>query len=406
MMPVLKPGCIGLCVFMLLAGCSTEFRRPQTTVVSHGGAAARPKSVPTEVERVDEAPRLAPPPAPLTVAPGPDTNRLEETWISLDDWARRRGLGPLRDTAETAFPSFQLATTNHLLVIRANNPVAEWDGVEFLLAFAPQMVNGRLLVHPLDLKKNIEPLLERSLPPLRADPVIVIDPGHGGQYPGTSSVLDGAPEKQFTLDWARRLASLLATNGWQVLLTRTNDVDVPLAERVAFAQRHQADLFISLHFNSAAPNEEQSGVETYCLTPTGLPSTLTRGYEDDVSLSFTNNAFDTENLLYAFQVQRLLLPVVGKDRGVRHARFLGVLRGQNRPAVLIEGGYLSNPDEARHIADPAYRQKLAEAVAAALAPEPEPAVHDSEMVSWKPPVESTNSEILSSNSTVASPQLH
>ena len=69
----------------------------------------------------------------------------------------------------------------------------------------------------------------------------------------------------------------------------------------------------------------------------------------------------------AVRLHRALLQVNGrKDRGVRHARFLDVLQGQNRPAVLIEAGFMSNPDEARRAADPAYRQKLAEAVAKAL----------------------------------------
>jgi N-acetylmuramoyl-L-alanine amidase len=164
------------------------------------------------------------------------------------------------------------------------------------------------------------------------------------------------------------LECLLTNEGWRVYLTRTNDVDVSLTNRVAFAEEHQADLFISLHFNSAAPSQDQAGVETYCLTPAGMPSTLTRGYEDDAAV-FANNAFDAENLQYAVRFHRSLLSVVGNDRGVRHARFLGVLRRQNRPAVLIEGGFLSNPREAQHIADSAYREKLAEAVAAALNPE-------------------------------------
>ena len=99
-----------------------------------------------------------------------------------------------------------------------------------------------------------------------------------------------------------------------------------------------------------------------------MPSTVTRGYYDDTALAFPNNAFDAQNLLVALQVHRALLQINGHhDRGVRRARYLGVLRGQKRPAILIEGGYLSNPHEARQIADPAYRQKLAEAVATALA---------------------------------------
>jgi N-acetylmuramoyl-L-alanine amidase len=197
--------------------------------------------------------------------------------------------------------------------------------------------------------------------------VVVIDPGHGGVNPGTRSVVDGRNEKEFTLDWAKRLAPLLAQQGWQVFLTRTNDVDVSLPDRVTVAEKYRADLFLSLHFNSAGEGREQAGLESYCLTPAGLPSSLTRGYDDDLRQVFPNNAHDADNLRYAVRVQRSLLQVNGNnDRGVRRARFLGVLRGQQRPAVLIEGGYLSNPQEARRIADPQYRQKMAEAVAKAL----------------------------------------
>ena len=66
------------------------------------------------------------------------------------------------------------------------------------------------------------------------------------------------------------------------------------------------------------------------------------------------------------RVRSLLAATGAADRGVKRARFMGVLRGQNRPAILVEGGYLSNPEEARKIGTPAYRQKLAEAVAGAL----------------------------------------
>jgi len=164
------------------------------------------------------------------------------------------------------------------------------------------------------------------------------------------------------------LKPLMQHSGWRVLLTRTNDATLSLADRVAFADAAGADLFISLHFNSTGnENAGPAGLETYCMTPAGLPSSLTRGYSDDARLVFLNNAFDDQNLRYAFRLHRSLLQVNGgKDRGVRHARFLDVLQGQNRPAVLVEGGYFSNPAEARQIADSNYRQQLAEAVAKAL----------------------------------------
>jgi N-acetylmuramoyl-L-alanine amidase len=271
------------------------------------------------------------------------------------------------------------------------------------------LINGLPFVHSVDLMKNIEPLLHGFALPLKTNRTVVIDPGHGGQNTGTTSVADGVQEKEFTLDWAFRIAGLLVSNGWQVLLTRTNDVDLPLSDRVAIAEQHQADLFISLHFNSAAPSQEQAGLETYCLTPAGLPSTLTRGYEDDLSLVFTNNAFDALNLQYALLLHRALLPVIGHDRGVRHARFFGVLRGQNRPAVLIEAGYLSNPREARRIADPAYRQELAEAVAEALGSRTVAALPtgESSSVSLAPALSRLPSpDPGSSNSPADNPQLH
>ena len=180
--------------------------------------------------------------------------------------------------------------------------------------------------------------------------------------------MDGRWKKEFTLEWANRLAVGVKRNGWTVRLTRTNDTDISLADRVAFAEKLNADLFISLHFN--APGSTVSnpvGVETYCLTPQGMLSSFNHGYSDDVTALFPNNAFDAQNLQLAVRLHRALLQVNGAaDRGVRRARFMGVLRGQNRPAALVEGGYLSNPREARLIADPAYRQKLAEAIANAL----------------------------------------
>lgn len=255
------------------------------------------------------------------------------------------------------------------MTLAIGSRAATWNGIEVHLGFAPEFIDGQIYVHRLDLQKNLEPLLLD--PPLKfpaTNRVIVIDPGHGGSNVGTHSVLDGRFEKEFTLDLAKQLKPLLETNGWTVFLTRTADVLVTNADRVVFATEHHADLYISLHFNATANRDPQAGgIETYCVTPTGMPSTLTRGYSDPWSEILPANKFDAKNLQLAVRLQTALVHATGlEDRGVCRARFMTVLRGQQCPAVLIEAGYLSNPHEAKLIESAAYRQELAKAIAGAL----------------------------------------
>ena len=328
---------------------------------------------------VEPAPRITLPShlpvAEATAAAGPKINPAvvpppppsEANWVSLNGWATQNGLRALRTIPLLPQVVYAITTLNGVFAVRVGSQTAFWDQLDVRLGFAPQQIGDQIYLHPLDVKKTLEPLARGMTMPDSLSRVIVIDPGHGGTNPGTRSIAEARNEKEYTLDWAKRLAPLLAQQGWQVFLTRTNDVDVSLPDRAAFADTRRADLFLSLHFNASASGSDPAGVETYCLTPTGMASTVTRGYNDDVQQVFPNNAFDVENLQYAVRLQRALLEVSGTtDRGVRRARYPAVLRGPNRPAVLIEGGYLSNPREARKIADPAYRQKLAEAVARAL----------------------------------------
>jgi N-acetylmuramoyl-L-alanine amidase len=252
-----------------------------------------------------------------------------------------------------------------MFVLRTGSLLARWAGLELRLGYAPQIIGGEPFLHTLDLQKNLIPLLAGTPAPPTGR-VIVIDPGHGGMDSGARSAVSGKFEKDYTLDWALRIKALLEASGWTVFLTRTNDVEVSLPTRVDFADTHMADLFISLHFNASA-GPESAGIETYSVTPTGMPSSVTREYEDIVTMTFPNNRFDAQNLQLAVRLHREVLAASGgQDRGVRHARFLKVLRGQNRPAALIEGGYLANPAEAKLINTPEHRQKLAEAVAKAL----------------------------------------
>jgi N-acetylmuramoyl-L-alanine amidase len=289
------------------------------------------------------------------------------TWTSLNRWVVENHIGPLRRITGGPVTGYSISSKDGVLVLGIGSREATWRGMEIHLGFAPEIIDGQVFVHGLDLQKNLEPLILDPPPGFGTNRVLVIDPGHGGVNSGTVSVLDKRPEKEFTLDWARRIQTLLATNGWTVFLTRTNDAEIGLSNRVYFAEAHHADLFISLHFNSAAPDKRQSGVETYCLTPTGMPSTLTRGFSDVWSEHFPNNNFDAANIQWSTRLHAALLCVNGEeDRGVRRARFMGVLQGQRRPAVLLEGGFLSNPAEAKRIESPEFRQKLAEAIAQAL----------------------------------------
>jgi N-acetylmuramoyl-L-alanine amidase len=300
---------------------------------------------------------VIPPPAPAPVI----------AWTPLSRWAAEHNVGVPRRISDSPVTTYAVGSTNGVMVVGLGTLGATWNGVEIMLGFEPQMIDGEIYLHGLDLQKNLEPLLCGTPPVFSTNRVIVIDPGHGGANLGAKSVLTNRYEKEFTLDVARRLKPLLESNGWKVFLTRTSDVYVTNFSRVVFAGEHHADLFVSLHFNSAAPDTKQNGIETYCLTPTGMPSTLTRGYADMWSENLPNNAFDAQNFQIAVRLHNSLLRATGmEDRGVRRARFMDVLRGQPQPAILIEGGYLSNPHEAKRIQDPEFRQKLAEAIANAL----------------------------------------
>lgn len=332
---------------------------------------------------VNQPPRLSMPvKEPIKAAP---TNRVNvpayivrpmpapiTTWTSLGQWAAQHNLGQPQRLTDSPLATYGLISRNGEMILAIGSKEATWNGREISLGFDPEMIDGEVFLHGLDLQKNLEPLLCENPLNFDADHVIVLDPGHGGMNSGTISVLDQRPEKEFTLDLAKRLKPLLEKEGWTVFLTRTADYDLALSNRVTFAESHHADLFISLHFNSAAPDKKQAGLETYCLTPTGMPSTLTRGFADPWQENLPNNYFDAQNLQFAIRLHTALLRTNGEeDRGVRRARFIGVLRGQKRPAILIEGGYLSNPAEAAKIENPDFRQKLAETIAAALARNPQ-----------------------------------
>ncbi len=357
-----------------LAGCESGSRQSTTLVPLAATTVPAPVAVapaaPIEVVPAPVAPIVVPPAIPAAPAaapkPGWPTNWVN-SWIPLESWGQFNGLEKPRQLNGGLEATYQFPTSNGALTVRMGSHRLRFGGLDFWLGFAPRLIKGLPYIHSVDARKTLQPLLGPAMQLPRTNRTIVIDAGHGGKDSGTTSCINSEYEKQYTLDWARRLERLLKGQGWKVVMTRANDTAISLPDRVAVAEQVKADLFLSLHFNHGPGNDDLAGVETYCLTPTGMPSSLNRGFGDDTREWHPNNAFDEQNFQLATALHRSVLAAAGAvDRGVCRARFLGVLRGQNRPAVLIEGGYLSNPREARKIATSTYRQSLAEGVAKAL----------------------------------------
>ncbi|HEY0457402.1 MAG TPA: N-acetylmuramoyl-L-alanine amidase, partial [Verrucomicrobiae bacterium] len=171
-------------------------------------------------------------------------------------------------------------------------------------------------------------------------------------------------EKSYTLLLARELSNQLAKAGFKVRLTRSADEFIDLPVRPEKARKGNADLFISLHLNSAGNGAGAAvvkGSEVYCMTPAHTSSTNSRG-EGASTGPYPGNKFDNKNVLLGYHIQKSLIRSLAvDDRGVRHARY-AVLRTAEMPAVLIEGGYMSNPAEARKLYDANYRRQMARAI--------------------------------------------
>lgn len=217
---------------------------------------------------------------------------------------------------------------------------------------------------------------------------IVIDPGHGGTETGAIGP-SGIHEKELTLILARDLEARLESSlPVRVVLTRNEDANLPHDTRAAIANQNKADLFISIHLNSSLGSGAH-GAETYFLTDEAkgvrdIQEAARRQHEgpeaeaattgDDVASSdlelilwdLAQNDHLKESQRFANIVQRELNQALQlKDRGVKQAPFR-VLKGAAMPAVLVELGFINNPEEEKKLQDAAYRAELIEALARAV----------------------------------------
>lgn len=232
------------------------------------------------------------------------------------------------------------------------------NSVLFRLSYKVTQKNGHYLFSRIDLAKLIDPVLRPSyIKTAKRFGTVIIDPGHGGTDPG--SVNRYGKEKDFNLRLAKILMKDLERKGFRVRMTRSSDVYPTLGQRVSFANRIPDAIFVSIHFNSFV-NSTAKGIETYALSPRGSGTHNSRGVRNNF---LEGNRRDSENIALATAVHAAVMKKTqAEDRGIKRDRFT-VLAGLSMPAVLLEGGFLSNPAEAKKIASTSYLSIISQGIA-------------------------------------------
>ncbi|MFH0948204.1 MAG: N-acetylmuramoyl-L-alanine amidase [Elusimicrobiota bacterium] len=209
---------------------------------------------------------------------------------------------------------------------------------------------------------------------------IVVDAGHGGEDPGAVGP-KGTKEKDINLAIAKRLGEILKKDGYDVFLTRSDDIFIPLSERTKFANRVMADLFVSIHCN-ASISDDTRGFEIYFLSEkaTDRAAEAVANMENSVialEKSSISGKRDIEKLLLSMAVNEFInesssiCGFINKgicekfsnldSRGVKQANFY-VLRGATMPAVLVEAAFLSNIKEEKLLNQKKFQKKITESV--------------------------------------------
>jgi N-acetylmuramoyl-L-alanine amidase len=296
---------------------------------------------------------------------------------------------PTKELAESNAPITRELAKSNPADVRATTAPTSAPTVEVV---APRAANAKKAKKGKD--KETESA-SATPPPKEADPLaggdrsliralglkigrIVVDAGHGGHDTGTIGP-HGLLEKDLVLDVATRLGKLLEQKlGAEVVYTRDDDTFIPLETRTAIANKHEADLFISVHANSSR-DPKARGVETYYLNFTSDSDALdVAARENAVS---QKSVFELSDLVkkiamkekieesreFAADVQGALFTGLSlknaglRNRGVKKAPFV-VLIGANMPSILAEISFVSNPQDEKRLKTPEYRQKIAESL--------------------------------------------
>lgn len=243
---------------------------------------------------------------------------------------------------------------NRTVSIRPGKQDFYVNNYRYILSFPVKDYGAELYISATDLTKLVDPVLRPKYSEKSGTlRTVVIDPGHGGHDSGAVSPY--AREKECNLAVGLKLREKLQKKGYKVVMTRDADYFLTLQQRVQVANKVPDSIFVSIHHNSGG--SAATGIETFTLAPHGTtsPFARTRRMED-----LAGNNQDSENIALATAVHsRAIRASRAFDRGIQRARF-SVLCTIQRPAILFEGGFVSNAVEGRKIATAEYQDMLAE----------------------------------------------
>lgn len=309
-------------------------------------------------------------PAVLCLAFGIVTCRAQQTieidgvtYVPVAEVATRFGLSPAKRKGDAKEGEFRSETGS--LVVRIDSRQALIDGVRYWLSH-PVRKNrmGRACLATIDVETVLARVYSPASVKLPRAKTIVFDPGHGGHDKGGRSNL--GYEKDYVLDIVKRSRAILEKRGYKVVQSRLGDFFVPLSERPEMTANYEDPVFVSIHLNSAGWRPAASGLEIFAIPPRGAPPTGAKPDPIKDRADFPGYDHEAASFALAHTVHQTLLGKTdGFDRGVKRARFV-VLRSAEVPAVLIEGAFLTNPEEAVKIHSPEWRESFASAIADGL----------------------------------------
>ena len=201
----------------------------------------------------------------------------------------------------------------------------------------------------------------KATPPSPPKPftAVVLDPGHGGRDSG--AMCGGVMEKDLALDVARRVDRLLGSEGIATLMTRIGDTYVSLGDRAALGNRVRDSIFVSIHFNEDN-KPVATGVETYYAAHQIAAGSVLASWLPFLTRPPSESPKPESQSLAGFIQEALVARTRSVDRGTQAKQFF-VIANVTSPAVLIEGGFLTNKDDVSKLASEDYRDQIAAAVA-------------------------------------------